>query len=90
MTKTDNVGCFTSTPPQKGQYRYSVKDREDGTFWIFPEPAGDVLKIVGPKGDELGLGFTLRHGTTFKEACELAVCMNRWIADITLFEFSGR
>jgi hypothetical protein len=72
-------------PPQKGQYRYCVKESEDGTCWIAPEPDGDVLKIIGPKGDDLGLGFTLRQGATLEEAHELAACMNRWIADIMLF-----
>jgi hypothetical protein len=65
----------------------ALEIEKTGLFWIFPEPAGDTLKILGLKGDELGLGFSLRPGTTFEEACELAECINRWIADITLFEF---
>ena len=72
MTKTDDFWRFPGTQPQKAQYCYCVKDRKEGSFWIFPEPAGDVLKIIGPKGDDLGLGFTLRQGATLEEAHELA------------------
>jgi len=38
--------------PQRGQYRYTVKEREDGTPWIAGEPSGDMLKIIGTEGDD--------------------------------------
>ncbi len=71
--------------PQRGDYRYKVAEKEDGTPWIAGEPAGSPLKIIGTKGNDLGIGFTLRPGTTYQQAQEVAKYMNTWIVDIVLF-----
>jgi hypothetical protein len=70
--------------PQRGQYRYTVKESADRSPWIAGEPAGAPLKIVGTKGDDLGIGFNLRPGTTIKDAQKVAKFMNEWIVDIVL------
>jgi hypothetical protein len=76
---------ITGVERQRGQYRFTVKEKEDGTPWIAGEPVGDTLKIIGPKGDDLEIGFMLRPGTTIQQAHEVARCMNNWIVDTVLF-----
>jgi hypothetical protein len=70
---------------QRGQYRYRVKEGENGTPWIDGEPAGNTLKIIGSAGEDLQIGFTLRSGTTYEEAERVAKWMDDWIADIMLY-----
>ncbi len=76
---------FAGVEPQRGQYRYTVKEKEDGTPWIAGEPSGRPLKIIGTKGNDLGIGFTLRPDMTYQQAQEVAEYMNKWIVDIVLF-----
>ena len=71
--------------PQRGQYRYTVKEREDGTPWIAGEPSGDMLKIIGTEGDDLNIGFTLRPGATLEDARNIAKFMNDRIVDAVLY-----
>jgi len=75
---------LTGVERQRGQYSYRVKETADGTPWIAGEPAGDPLKIIGTDGSDLEVGFTLRPGTTYQEALEVAKCTNEWIAEIVV------
>jgi len=83
---------LSGVEPQRGQYRYTVKEREDGSPWIATEPAGVSLKIIGTNGSDLQIGFTLRPSTTLEEAHKvartLARCMNDSIAEISLYQSS--
>jgi len=36
---------ITGVEPQRGQYRYTVKETADGRPWIAGEPAGDTIKL---------------------------------------------
>jgi hypothetical protein len=85
MSRKDDLWRFAGVEPQKGQYFYKAEDKEDGTPWISANADGSSLKIIGPKGRDLGIGFTLRPGTTNAQAKELAQCMNKRIAEIQLF-----
>jgi len=76
---------ITGVEPQRGQYRYTVKETADGRPWIAGEPAGDTIKIVGAKGEDLNIGFTLQPGTTYQQAQDVAKYLNKWIVDIVLF-----
>jgi hypothetical protein len=79
-----NNWISTGVEPQRGQYRYTVKEMADGTPWLFGEPVGDTLKIVGTKGDDLHIGFYLRPGATLEDAHRVAKCMNDWLLDTVL------
>jgi hypothetical protein len=83
--KTTASWYFLGVERQRGQYLYAVKEREDGTPWIAGEPAGDTIKIVGTKGDDLEIGYTLRPGTTIEQARMVAKCMSDWIVDVVLY-----
>jgi hypothetical protein len=72
------------TEPQRGEYHWTVKDKEGDEVWIAGEPTGDPLKVIGIDGDDLGVGFELPPGTTFEEAREVAKFMNEWISQIVL------
>jgi hypothetical protein len=85
MKKKTASWYFLGVEQQRGQYRYVVKETADGTPLIVGEPFGTPLSIVGTKGDDLGVGFTLRPGMTIEEAREIAKCVNRWIVDIVLY-----
>ena len=53
----------------RAEYRYIVKEFEDGTPWIMCEVyQGDDLPLPGSSF----LGFDLREGTTLSEAKEIA------------------
>jgi hypothetical protein len=71
--------------PQRGKYRFKVKDKEGDAVWLACEPAGVPLKIVGTKGDDLQVGFDLTPGTTRSEAEALVRAMNKAITHIVLF-----
>lgn len=71
--------------PQRGQYRYTVKDDADGKPWLVGEPIGDTIKIVGADDEDRAIGFTLRPGATFDDANMVAKCMNDWIVDTVLY-----
>jgi hypothetical protein len=82
--KTMASWYFLGVEPQRGQYFYAVKETGEGVPWIAGEPAGDRLKIIGTKGNDLEIGFTLRPGTTHEQARKVAKCMNDWIVDTVL------
>ena len=71
--------------PQRGEYRFRVKEKEGGTVWLGCEPAGIALKIVSTNGEDLQVGFDLAPGTTRSEAEALARAMNNGITHIVLF-----
>ena len=71
--------------PQRGKYRFTVKDKEGDAVCLHCEPVGIPLKIVGTKGEDLQVGFDLAPGTTRSEAEALARAMNKGIAHIVLF-----
>jgi len=89
MTKIVDFRNFAGVESQKGHYYYKATAMEDGTLLILAECEGDAIKIVGTDGQDMGIGFTLRPGTTHQEARALANSMNRWIADIRLFNMGG-
>jgi hypothetical protein len=76
---------FVGVEPQRGQYFYAVRETAEGEPWIAGEPAGDRLKIIGTKGNDLEIGFTLRPGTTDEQARMVAGCKNDWIVDVVLY-----
>ena len=76
---------MTGVEPQRGEYRFTVKDKEGDTVWLVGEPAGSPLKIISTTGDDLQVAFDLTVGTTSHEAEALAETMNRYIASIVLF-----
>ncbi len=71
--------------PQRGEYRFRVKDREGDAICLACEPAGIPLKIIGTKGVDLQVGFDLAPGTTRSEAEALVRAMNNAITHIVLF-----
>jgi hypothetical protein len=58
------TGVRTPTARSAEELRPSVPVRLEGEPWIAGEPAGDRLKIIGTKGNDLEIGFTLRPWTT--------------------------
>jgi hypothetical protein len=81
--KTMASWYFLGVEPQRGQYFYAVKETGEGEPWIAGEH-GARLKIIGTKGNDLEIGFTLRPGTTHEQARKVAKCMNDWIVDTVL------
>ena len=79
------TGTSAGSIAHNGQYRYTVKESEDGKPWIAGEPIGDTIEIVGDDGEDLEIGFTLRPGATLDDAEKLAKYMNEWIADTLLW-----
>ena len=75
----------TGVEPQRGEYRFTVKDKEGDTVWLGCEPMGIALKIIGTNGEDLQVGFDLAPGTTRSEAEALARAMNNGITHIVLF-----
>ena len=75
----------TGVERQRGEYRFTVKDKEGEAVWLVGEPTGSPLKIVGTTGEDLQVGFELAVGTTRREAEALARAMNTNIAHIVLF-----
>jgi hypothetical protein len=75
----------TGVEPQRGEYRFRVKDREGDAIWLACEPTGIALKIVGTNGEDMQVGFDLAPGTTRSEAEALARAMNNGITHIVLF-----
>jgi alkanesulfonate monooxygenase SsuD/methylene tetrahydromethanopterin reductase-like flavin-dependent oxidoreductase (luciferase family) len=74
----------TGTPQQRGEYRWNVKERDGGGWWIVGEP-DDPLEIVGPDGRDLRVGFHLPPSVTRDGAQKVADFLNDWIAQIVLF-----
>jgi hypothetical protein len=60
----------------RGHYRFTVKERIDGSPWLAAEPAGDIIPGMGD------LGFDLDHGTTLEQAHALANAMNSRISAV--------
>jgi hypothetical protein len=60
----------------RGHYRFTVKERSDGSPWLAAEPAGDIIPGMGD------LGFDLDHGTTLEQAHALANAMNSRISAV--------
>jgi hypothetical protein len=85
MTDKPTAWHASGTARQRGQYLYTVKEGTGGRLSLACEPTGPALTIVGPEGEDLHLGFTLRPDTTMEEAQELAWLMNRRIAEIDLY-----
>lgn len=81
MTEFHMVGV----DPQRGEYRFTVKEKADGMPWLVGEPVGVPLRIIGTTGDDLQVGFDLVPGTTLDEAQAIARTMNDCIARIVLF-----
>jgi hypothetical protein len=82
----------SGTSPQRGRYRFTVKEMADGKPWLCGEPtSGEPLRIIGADGEDLGVGFDLRPGTlgnasaTLEEAHKVARFLDDWIAEIVLF-----
>ena len=61
----------------RGHYRFTVKERSNGSPWLAAEPAGDIIPGMGD------LGFDLDHGTTLEQAHALANAMNSRIRRYT-------
>ncbi len=80
----------TGVEPQRGEYRFRVKDREGDEFCLACEPVGIALKIIGSTGEDLQVGFDLSPGTTRSEAEDLVRAMNKAITHIVLFSLSIR
>jgi hypothetical protein len=76
---------MTGVERQRGEYRFTVKDKEGETVWLVGEPTGNPLKIIGTTGEDLQMGFELASGTTRRDAEALARAMNNGIAHIVLF-----
>jgi hypothetical protein len=75
---------MTGVEPQRGEYRWTVKEKANGAPWLCGEPTGVPLKIIGPTGEDLGVGFDLAAGTTLDQAHALARAMNNRITHIVL------
>ncbi len=71
--------------PQRGEYRFTVKDKEGDAVYLACEPTGIALKIIGTNGEDLQVGFDLALGTTRREAEALVRAMNKCITHIVLF-----
>lgn len=77
---------YSGVEPQRGQYRWTVKESGTGTPWLLGEPVGETIKIVGATGeDDLEFGFYLRPGTNLQEAQEVASFLNDRITDVIVF-----
>jgi hypothetical protein len=76
---------MTGVERRRGEYRFTVKDKEGETVWLVGEPAGSSLKIIGTAGEDLQVGFELAAGTTRCDAEALAQATNKCIAYIVLF-----
>jgi hypothetical protein len=76
---------MTGVERQRGEYRFTVKDKEGEIVWLVSEPVGIPLKIIGTTGTDLQVGFELAPGTTRPQAEALARAMNNGIAHIVLF-----
>ena len=69
---------------ERGAYRFAVKEKPRGTFFLVAEPTGDTLKgLYGL------LGFHLEEGTTLEEAMRFADLMNNKITSLTLTGADG-
>jgi hypothetical protein len=68
---------------ERGQYRFTVKDGDEGRFFIAAEPAGDVIEKI--RGDLLA--FDLQPGAMQEEAQLIAEMLNRHIPSISLTIF---
>jgi hypothetical protein len=80
---------FAGVEPQRGECRWTVKENANGTPFLFGEPTGVPLKIIGPTGEDLEVGFELAPGTTIDEAHSLARVMNSRITHIALIAVSA-
>ena len=76
---------MTGVEPQRGEYRWTVKDNTDGTPFLVGEPTGVPLKIVGTTGEDLQVGFELAPRTKLNDAKAIARLMNHRITHIVLF-----
>jgi hypothetical protein len=63
----DNVGREKMTTV-RGHYRFTVKERSDGSPWIAAEPAGDIIPGMGD--------------TTLEQAHDPATAMNNQISAV--------
>jgi hypothetical protein len=70
---------------EAGHYRYTVKERADGTPWLVAEPSEGRIAML--EGDAF-IGFDLFPGTTLNQAYAIAEFMNRHLAtmNMTVFE----
>jgi hypothetical protein len=73
MTKKPTARHTSGT--ERGRYRFTVRERLDGTPWLACEPAEGPPQI----------GFTFHPGTTLEQAHKVAKAMNDWIDDIQLY-----
>jgi hypothetical protein len=71
------------TKTQRGEYRFTIKDKEGDECWLFCEPTGVTLKNAN--GKDLQVGFGLAPGITRNEVESLAQAMNKAITHIVLF-----
>ena len=76
---------LTGVEPQRGEYRFTVQEKEGDEVWLACEPTGIPLRIIGTKGEDLQVGFDLAAGTTRQEAEAVARAMNKAITPIVLF-----
>jgi hypothetical protein len=76
-------GALAMAKTERGQYRFTVKEDDDGRFFIAAEPAGDVIEKL--EGDLLS--FDLQPGAPQSEAQFVAESLNRHIAAISLTIF---
>jgi hypothetical protein len=67
-----------SKPESENQYSFKVRRLDDGTPWIVLEPR---TKNLGTIGRSL-IGLDLKLGTSFKEAREVAECLNRYVSAV--------
>jgi hypothetical protein len=64
---------------ERGSYRFTVKETDQGTCFLAAEPAGDSLNGLSGL-----LGFQLKERTTIDEAQRIADPMNSNITSLTL------
>ena len=76
---------MTGVEPQRGEYRWTVKENTDGTPFLVGEPTGVPLKTVGTTGEDLQVGFELAPRTKLNDAKAIARLMNHRITHIVLF-----
>jgi hypothetical protein len=65
---------------ERGRYRFTVKEKARGEFWIAAEPAGQTIKSL----DDCVLGFELEPKATHSHAVTVADFLNTNIRAITL------
>jgi hypothetical protein len=75
----------TEARTEHGEFRFAVKEREDGTPWITAEPLRSSMTML----TDAFIGFQLPKGTTLEQAERIADYMNRNITSISMTLFDS-